>query len=49
MRTLAGASPTAVRNLSISASQMREMRSVVNASIASILGRKPKTLRYLPL
>ena len=49
LRTLSGASPAVVRNLVISASQMREMRSVVNASIAHALGRKPKTLRYLPL
>jgi DNA repair protein RecO (recombination protein O) len=49
MRTLAGTSPSAVRNLAVSASQMREMRAVVNASIAHTLGRKPKTLRYLPL
>ena len=49
MKTLAGTSPLAVRNLAISPSQMREMRAVVNASIAHTLGRKPKTLRYLPL
>ena len=49
MRTLAGTSPTSFRNLVISASQMRELRSVINVSIAQILGRKPKTLRYLPL
>ena len=49
LTTLSGTSPAVVRNLVISASQMREMRSVVNASIAQTLGRKPKTLRYLPL
>jgi len=49
LRNLAGASPTSARNLVIGPSQMREMRSVVNTSIAHVLGRKPKTLRYLPL
>ena len=49
LMTLSGTSPAVVRNLVISASQMREMRSIVNASIAQTLGRKPKTLRYLPL
>ena len=49
MRTLARNSPATVRNLAVSVSQMREMRSVVNASIAHALGRKPTTLRYLPL
>jgi DNA repair protein RecO (recombination protein O) len=46
---LAGDSPAIQRNLAISVSQMREMRKVVNAAIAHTLGRRPKTLRYLPL
>ncbi len=49
LRNLTGAAPATLRNLAISPSQMREMRSVVNAAIAGILGRRPKTLRYLPL
>jgi len=49
LRKLAGESPAILRNLATSVSQMREMRAVVNAAIAHILGRRPKTLRYLPL
>jgi DNA repair protein RecO (recombination protein O) len=49
LRNLSGASPAASRNLSVSSSQMREMRSVINSAISHILGRRPKTLRYLPL
>lgn len=48
LRNLASTSTAAVRNLAVSPSQMREMRSVVNAAIAGILGRRPKTLRFLP-
>lgn len=36
-------------NLVIAPPHMRETRAAVNASIAHILGRRPKTLRYLPL
>lgn len=49
MQALAAETAGAARNLVVSASQMRELRLVVNSSIAQILGRKPKTLRYLPL
>ncbi len=49
LRNLAGASPAVLQNLAVSPSQMRELRSVVNAAIAGILGRRPKTLRFLPL
>ncbi|MBI3863587.1 MAG: DNA repair protein RecO [Planctomycetia bacterium] len=49
LRTLSGGSTSSVKNLAVSSSQMREMRAVVNSSITQILGRKPKTLRYLPL
>ncbi len=49
LRNLAGASSATFRNLTISPVQMRELRSVVNTAIAGILGRRPKTLRYLPL
>jgi hypothetical protein len=49
LQNLAGASSADFRNLAISSAQMREMRSVVNTAIAGILGRRPKTLRYLPL
>ncbi len=48
LRHLAGESPAAIRNLSVSPSQMREMRTAINSSIAHTLGRRPKTLRYLP-
>jgi DNA repair protein RecO (recombination protein O) len=48
-RKLSDVSPAPLQNLVISPAQMREMRSVVNAAIAGILGRRPKTLRYLPL
>jgi len=46
---LAGDSPAILRSLAISVAQMREIRMLVNAAIAHILGRRPKTLRYLPL
>jgi DNA repair protein RecO (recombination protein O) len=49
LRKLSDASPATLQNLMISPSQMREMRPVVNTAIAGILGRRPKTLRYLPL
>lgn len=49
LRNLAAESPAAFRNLSVSPAQMRELRSFVNAAIAGILGRRPKTLRYLAL
>jgi DNA repair protein RecO (recombination protein O) len=49
MHILAGGTAQTTKNLLISPSQMRELRAVVNSSIAQILGRKPKTLRYLPL
>jgi len=49
LRNLAGTSPAVPGNLVVSPSQMREMRSVVNAAIAGILGRRPRTLRFLPL
>jgi DNA repair protein RecO (recombination protein O) len=48
-RKLSDVSPAPLQNLVISPTQMREMRSVVNTAIAGILGRRPKTLRYLPL
>lgn len=49
LRMLAEGSAGAAKNLAVSPAQMRELRAVVNSSIAQILGRKPKTLRYLPL
>lgn len=49
LRNLASTSPVVPGNLVVSPSQMREMRSVVNAAIAGILGRRPRTLRFLPL
>ena len=49
LRALAGISPAAAYNLAPSAPQMREMRQLVNSAIAHVLGRRPKTLRYLPL
>lgn len=49
LANLASSSPDPSPHLTISPSQMREMRSVVNSAIAHILGRRPKTLRYLPL
>jgi DNA repair protein RecO (recombination protein O) len=49
LQKLSGASPAVLQNVVISAPQMREMRTVVNVAIAGILGRRPKTLRYLPL
>lgn len=49
LRTLSAGTAGAAKNLVVSPSQMRELRTVVNSSIAQILGRKPKTLRYLPL
>lgn len=49
LRNLSGVSGVSSKNLAVSPSQMREMRSVVNSAIAQILGRRPKTLRYLPL
>ncbi|HEY3968186.1 MAG TPA: DNA repair protein RecO [Planctomycetaceae bacterium] len=49
VRMLAAGTAGAAKNTVISPSQMRELRPVVNSSIAQILGRKPKTLRYLPL
>lgn len=49
LRTIAGRSSNALMNLTVIPSQMRELRAVVNSSISHILGRKPKTLRYLPL
>lgn len=39
----------AASQIAIAPQQMRPMRAVVNASIAHVLGRRPKTLRYLPL
>jgi DNA repair protein RecO (recombination protein O) len=49
MRTLASESAEAVRSLAATSAQLREMRTVTNAAIAHTLGRRPKTLRYLPL
>ena len=49
LRKLSGTASATLHNIALSPSQMREMRSVVNAAIAGILGRRPKTLRYLPL
>jgi DNA repair protein RecO (recombination protein O) len=49
MRTLASESAEAVRCLAATPAQLREMRTVTNAAIAHTLGRRPKTLRYLPL
>src|SRR5262249_14521105 len=49
MCKLAGMSSSALGKLAVSPAQMREMRSVVNAAIAGILGRPPRTLRFLPL
>ena len=48
LQNLAGDSPVP-SHVPVAPQQMREMRAVVNASIAHILGRRPKTLRYLPL
>lgn len=47
LQELAGESSPPSRD--IAPQQKREMRAVVNASIAHVLGRRPKTLRYLPL
>ncbi len=49
LRNLAGTTSSVFRNLVVPPPQMREMRAVVNAAIAGILGRRPKTLRFLPL
>ena len=49
VQALTCGSAATVRNLVPSVSQMRELRLLVNLSIAQILGHKPKTLRYLPL
>jgi DNA repair protein RecO (recombination protein O) len=49
MRQLATSTAGITKNLVISPGQLRELRAIVNSSIAHILGRKPKTLRYLPL
>jgi hypothetical protein len=49
MRTLASPSAEAVSSLAATPVHMREMRTVINAAIAHTLGRRPKTLRYLPL
>ena len=49
LQALAAGTAGAAKNTVVSPSQMRELRTVVNTSIAQILGRKPKTLRYLPL
>jgi DNA repair protein RecO (recombination protein O) len=47
MRALSS-STEGFKNLVVSPSQMRELRLVVNTTITHILGRKPKSLRYLP-
>jgi DNA repair protein RecO (recombination protein O) len=49
LRTMSQGTTGMAQNLVVSPSQMSELRTIVNASIAQILGRKPKTLRYLPL
>ncbi|MBS0262129.1 MAG: DNA repair protein RecO [Planctomycetes bacterium] len=49
MRAFSSVSDSSLKNLVVSPAQMRELRLVVNSTIAQILGRKPKTLRYLPL
>lgn len=46
--TLAGESPEAAFEVSLSPSQMQESRLVLNSTIAHVLGRRPKMLRYLP-
>jgi DNA repair protein RecO (recombination protein O) len=48
-RQLASESADALRGVAASPAQMREMRTVTNAAIAHTMGRRPKTLRYLPL
>ena len=48
-RALASEADNVLRSLTASPAQLREMRSVTNAAIAHTLGRRPKTLRYLPL
>ena len=48
LRKLAAGTAASARNLIVTPPQMHELRAVVNSSITHILGRKPKTLRYLP-
>jgi DNA repair protein RecO (recombination protein O) len=48
LRALAQESDADWQNVAITAGQLRELRVVLNSTIAYILGRRPKMLRYLP-
>jgi DNA repair protein RecO (recombination protein O) len=47
LRQLAGESDTALDRLGISQDQFGELRHFTTAAISHVLGRRPKTLRYL--
>jgi DNA repair protein RecO (recombination protein O) len=45
---LAQESSTAWQQISVTTGQMQDLRLVLNSTLAHILGRRPKMLRYLP-
>lgn len=47
IRKLIEGSPTTVERLSISTQQRRDIRKLLTATISAILGRRPKTIKYL--